>query len=85
MKRDAPTCVRIRLWPFRRDDSSRVLLGAAGLWRSDWRRRNVGALIGQIAFSLLAPARAAIDSAWASGSVQEATTPPINQNIAYSP
>ncbi len=48
-KRDAPTCVRIRLWPLRRDDSLRVLIGAAGMWRSDWRRRDVGALIGQSA------------------------------------
>ncbi len=30
-KRDAPMSVRIRLWPVRRDDSSRVLIGAAGL------------------------------------------------------
>ncbi len=42
-KRDAPQCPRIRLWPVRRDDSSRVVIGADGLWRSDWRRRNVGA------------------------------------------
>ncbi len=48
-KRDAPMCVRIRLWPFRRDDSSHVLIGAAGMWHSDWRRRDVGALIGQSA------------------------------------
>ncbi len=41
-ERDAPKCVRIRLLPVRRDDSSRVLVGAAGLWRSDWRRRKCG-------------------------------------------
>ncbi len=47
-KRDVLKCVRIRLWqkslrlrlwPVRRDDSSRVLIGAAGMSRSDWRRR----------------------------------------------
>ncbi len=77
-KRDAPKCVRIRLWPVRRDDSSRALIGAAGLWRSDWRRRNVGALIGQSACRLLACTRAAIDStrARASGSFQASTTCP---------
>ncbi len=41
-ERDAPNCVRIRIWPVRRDDSSCVLIGAAGLWRSDWRRRKCG-------------------------------------------
>ncbi len=46
--------VRIRLWPLWRDDSSRVLIGAAGRSRSDWRRRTVGALIGQSACRLLA-------------------------------
>ncbi len=30
---------RIRLWPLRRDDSSRVLIGAGGTWRSEWPRR----------------------------------------------
>ncbi len=29
-KRDAPMCVRVRLWPLRREASSRVLIGAAG-------------------------------------------------------
>ncbi len=38
-KRYAPKCVRIRLWPVRRGDSSRVLIGAAGMWRSDWPDR----------------------------------------------
>ncbi len=38
-KRVAPKCVRIRLWPLRRDDSSRVLIGAAGMRRSDWPER----------------------------------------------
>ncbi len=38
-KRDAPKSPGIRLWPVRRDDSSRVLIGAARLSRSDWRRR----------------------------------------------
>ncbi len=61
-KRDAPTCVRIRLWPLRRDDSSRVMIGAAGVWRSDWRRRDVGALFGQTTCRLMAFARKAIDS-----------------------
>ncbi len=41
-KRDPPTCPRIRLWPVRLDDSSRVLIGAAGLWRCDWRRQKCG-------------------------------------------
>ncbi len=41
-KRAALKCVRIRLWPVRRDDSSRVLIGAAGMSRSDWRRRKRG-------------------------------------------
>ncbi len=31
-KRCAPMCVRIRLWPPRRDDSSHVVIGAAGTW-----------------------------------------------------
>ncbi len=46
----------IRLWPLRRGDSSRVLIGSAGIWRSDWRRWNVGVLIGQGACRLLASA-----------------------------
>ncbi len=54
--------VRIRLWPLWRDDSSRVLIGAAGTWPSDWRRRDVGVPIGQSAYGLLALARVAIDS-----------------------
>ncbi len=45
-KRDAPKSPRLSFWPVRRDDSSRVLIGAAGRSRSDWRRRTVGALIG---------------------------------------
>ncbi len=53
-ERYAAMCVRIRLWPHRRDDSSRVLIGSAGTWRSDWRRRNVGVQIGQSACGLLA-------------------------------
>ncbi len=28
--------IRIRLWPLRRDDSSSILIGAGGIWRSDW-------------------------------------------------
>ncbi len=44
---EACVCVGFRLWPLRREDSSRVLIGAAGTWRSDWRRRDVGVLIGQ--------------------------------------
>ncbi len=77
-KRDVPTCVRIRLWPLRHDDSSLVLIGAAGRWRSDWRRRDVGVLIGQSACRLLALTREAVDStrAEASGSLQSATTDP---------
>ncbi len=42
----------------RHDDSSRVPIGARDLWRPDWSRRNVGALIGQSAWKLLACARA---------------------------
>ncbi len=61
-KRDALRSVRIRIWPLRRDDSSRVLIGAAGVWPSKWRRRNVGALIGKRACKLLAFARDPIDS-----------------------
>ncbi len=74
--RDAPKCPRIRLWPLRRDDSSCVLIGATGKWRSDWRRRDVGALIGQSACRLLALARETIDStsAGASGSLKSGTT-----------
>ncbi len=69
-------CARIRLWPLRRDDSSRVLIGAAGTWPSDWRRRDVGVLIGQSAYGLLALAREAIDStrAGASDSLHSAAT-----------
>ncbi len=68
--------VRIHLWPLTRDDSARVLIGAAGMWRSDWRRRNMGAPNGQRACRLLALARAALDStrAAACASVQAATT-----------
>ncbi len=36
---ESPMCVRIRLWPLRRDDSSRVLIGTGGTWRSDWPDR----------------------------------------------
>ncbi len=52
-QRDAPKSPGIRLWPVRRDESSRVLIGAAGRSRSDWRRRTLGALIGQSACRLL--------------------------------
>ncbi len=74
-KRDAPKCVRIRLWLFRRDDSSHALIGAAGMQRSDWCMRNVGALIGQRECRLSASAREDIDSmrAGPSGSLQAAT------------
>ncbi len=71
-ERDAPKSPGIRLWPVRRDESSRVLIGAAGRSRSDWRRRTLGALIGQSACRLLSVrVRAAIDStrAGASGSL----------------
>ncbi len=34
--RDVPTCPRIRFWQLRSDDSSCVLIGAAGMWRADW-------------------------------------------------
>ncbi len=54
MKIRAPKSPRLRLWPVRRDDSSRVLVGAAGRSRSDWRRRTIGAVIGQSACRLLA-------------------------------
>ncbi len=64
-----PMCGRIRV--IRCEDSSRVLIGAAGTWRSDWHRRNLGALISQSAYRLLALAREAIVStrACASGSL----------------
>ncbi len=33
-------CVnRIRIWPLRRDDHSRVLIGVGGMRRSDWPAR----------------------------------------------
>ncbi len=87
-KRDAPMSVRICLWPLRRDDSSRVLIGAAWTCRSDWRMRDVGVVIGQGGCRLLALAQEAIDStrAGASGSLHSATTNPhyttvINLNI----
>ncbi len=50
-KRDAPMCVRIRLGPLRREDSSRVLIGAGRTWSSDWRSWDVGVVIGQSGFS----------------------------------
>ncbi len=59
-KRDALKCFRVRLLQLRREDSSRVPIGAAGTWRSDWRMRDVGVLIGQSACRLLALAREAI-------------------------
>ncbi len=73
-------CVSIRRWPLRRDDRSRVLIGAAGMWRSDWRRRNVGALIGECLYRLLALALEAIDGMRAgdSGSLQAVTTNTIH-------
>ncbi len=69
-KGDAPTCPNSPL-PIRRDDSSHVLIGAVGMWRSDWRRRNVGSLNGQSACRVLA-----IDStrAGAIGNLKSATT-----------
>ncbi len=69
-------CVKIRLWPLRRNDSSRVLIGASGMWRSDWRRRDVGALSGQSACRLLALPREVIDSTRAktNGSLHSAAT-----------
>ncbi len=80
---DAPKCVRVRLWPLRRDNSSHVLIGAAGSWRSDWRRRDVGTLIGQRACRLLAIERVVIDSshAEASGSLQSAATELIGMTV----
>ncbi len=48
-KRDETTCPRIRIWPLVRDNSSRALIGAAVALRSDWRRRNEGVPVGQIA------------------------------------
>ncbi len=30
---------KIRLWSLRRDDSSRVMIGAGGTWLSDWPER----------------------------------------------
>ncbi len=80
-QRDVPKCVKIRLWPLRRDDSLRVLIGAAGPRRSDLRRRDVGVLIGQSACRILAFAREAIDStrAGASGSLQSAAKHPPKQ------
>ncbi len=73
-KCDAPMSVRIRLWPLSREDSPRVLIGAAGTWRSDWRRWDLGVVIGQSGFRFLALAREAIDStrAFASGSLHSA-------------
>ncbi len=56
------------------DDSSRVPIGAPGLWRPDWSRRNVGALIGQSACKLLVRTAVVSTRARASGSVQAATT-----------
>ncbi len=81
-KRDAPKCVRIHLWPLRRDDSSRVLIGAAGVWRSDWRRRNVGPLIGQSACRLLAFVREAIDSTCAGALPMRGPYPWLNISIS---
>ncbi len=51
----SPKCVRIRLWSLKRENRSRVLIGAARTWRCDWCRWDVGVL-------LLALAREAIDS-----------------------
>ncbi len=31
--------IRIRLWPPRRDERSGVLIGAGGMWSSDWPER----------------------------------------------
>ncbi len=75
-KRDAPVCVKIPLWSLKRVDSSRVLIRAAGTWRFDWHRRDVGVLIGQGACRLLAFAREAVDIArvGASGSLHLAVT-----------
>ncbi len=56
-KRDASMCVKNRLWPIRHNGSLLVLIGAAGTWRSDWSRRDVGVLMGQGACRLLAVAR----------------------------
>ncbi len=53
-KRDAPMFGIIRFWPLRRDDNSSILIGAAGTWRSNWRRLDVGVLIGQSARRRLA-------------------------------
>ncbi len=50
----APMCVRIQRWLLRRADRSSVLIGAIGTWRSHWRRRDVGVLIGQSVCRLLA-------------------------------
>ncbi len=44
-------------WWLRHDGSSRVLIGAAEVWLSDWRPQNVGAVIGQSACRILAFAR----------------------------
>ncbi len=70
-KSDAPKCVRIHHL-LRLDDSSRVLIGAAGSRRSDWHKWEAG----QIACRLLALAREVMDSTrtGTSGSLQAAST-----------
>ncbi len=39
-KHESPMSVRFRLLPLRRDAMSRVLIAAAGTWRSGWCRRD---------------------------------------------
>ncbi len=84
-KRDAPMCFSIRSWPLRRDDSSRVLIGAGVAWRFDWRRRDVRVLNGQSACILLALAREAIDStpASASGCLHSAATGSLQMHLLF--
>ncbi len=74
-KCEAMMCVSICLWSLRRDDRSRVLVGAAETWRPDWRRRDVGVLIGQSTRMSLALGRGPIDST-RSGSSGCYTPPP---------
>ncbi len=78
-KRDEPKCDRIHLW---RDNSSHVLIGAGGMWRSDSRKRNVGARIGHSALWLLAFAREAIDRTGAGASSSLHSLLQIHRNMS---
>ncbi len=69
--------IRNRIWPPRRDERSRVLIGTGGTWQFDWARAYC--TLGHNRRRLLACARAAIDITRMrkTGNLHSAASPPM--------